>query len=71
MIGQNIITLVGKVALISALGIGAMWMDIGIEPADSPCTNDPGSTNCCIHQCIHDSSTGCNGGTRCCTNLCS
>lgn len=67
-------SLVGKVALIAAMAVGtALWGETEILPVDSgdggPC-GDPGSNACCIHQCIHDSSTGCNGGTRCCTNLC-
>jgi hypothetical protein len=66
-------SLVGKVALIAAMALGtALWGETEIAPmesGDGPCS-DPGSTACCIHQCIHDSSTGCNGGSRCCTNLC-
>lgn len=63
------IGLVAKLALVTTMAIASIWGDI-IVPVDSGPCSDPGSYNCCVHQCIHDSSTGCNGGTRCCQNVC-
>lgn len=60
------IGIVAKVALVAAMAITSIWGDSIIEPVDPV---DCGF-NCCVNQCIHDSSTGCNGGTRCCESLC-
>jgi hypothetical protein len=68
MIGEGMFTLAAKVALVAVLGIGAMWADGGIDPIDTG--GGECGFNCCVNQCIHDSSTGCNGGTRCCEGLC-
>ena len=61
------IGLVGKIALIGAMAFTALWGDSIIAPMDQvEC-----DFNCCVRACIHDQSTGCNGGSRCCENLCS
>jgi hypothetical protein len=71
------ITLFGKVALVAAMALGTALIgetEISpVEPGDSsPCSGgNEGSFNCCVWQCMHDSSTGCNGRARCCENVCS
>ncbi|MDQ3799257.1 MAG: hypothetical protein M3384_07400 [Acidobacteriota bacterium] len=60
------IGLVGKLALIGAMAITTLWGDGFVAPIDQVDCD----FRCCVNQCIHDSSTGCNGGTRCCENLC-
>lgn len=60
------IGLVAKLALIGAMAFTAFWGDSFVSPIDGiDC-----DFNCCVNQCIHDSSTGCNGGSRCCESLC-
>jgi hypothetical protein len=47
------------------MAITTLWDDGFVPIEQTEC-----DFNCCVHQCIHDSSTGCNGGTRCCESLC-
>ena len=69
------IGLVAKVALVTTMVIAGLWGDIIISPEDggdaSPCSGgNEGTVACCVWQCQHDSSTGCNGSARCCDNVC-
>jgi hypothetical protein len=68
------IGLVAKVALIAAMAIASIWGDVIISPEggdSSPCSGgNEGSFACCVWQCRHDSSTGCNGAARCRENVC-
>lgn len=74
MLGQNMVTLLGKVALISALGIASMWGDGIISPeegGDTPCSSSGGDTfACCFHQCRHNAGGACGGGYSCCEDSC-
>ena len=68
------IGLVGKLALVTAMVIGTYFMGDGfgaapMEAASGPCDRDY-NYNCCVYICLHDSSTGCNGRSGCCQNLC-
>lgn len=66
------IGLIGKLALVAAMALGTYFMGDGIAAPvmpTNPCTAGY-SFDCCVYICIHDSSTGCNGGSTCCTNKC-
>lgn len=56
---------VAKLALVGAMAVTTFWGDSIIVPAGTDC-----DFNCCVIQCVRDSSTGCNGSSRCCENLC-
>lgn len=65
-------SLVGKVALVAAMAIGTYFMGDSIAApvgSSNPCTKGYGF-DCCVYICMHDSSTGCNGGGACCERVC-
>lgn len=64
------IGLVTKLALMTTMVIvTSIWGDGGAIPVGGGCPYDD-AYRCCIYACQHDHSTGCNGGSRCCENLC-
>ena len=57
--------MVGKLALLGAMAITALWGDSFAGWDQMEC-----DFNCCVRACIRDPGTGCNGGSSCCENLC-
>jgi hypothetical protein len=63
------ISLAAKLALVTTMVIvTSVWDDGGVIMNGGCPYND--TYKCCVHACRHDSSTGCNGSSSCCENLC-
>jgi hypothetical protein len=59
--------LISKLALLAALAVGTVGVSSSYAPEEILPVD---GTSDCFRACMHDPGSGCDGNSRCCTNLC-